>query len=95
MPICIEASHKKNMPLNHIEIRETICQYPNVCIAYLAGHTHKGGVFKDDHGIFHLTQPGIVETKPGSNSFSIVQVFKEKLRIEFVTNNTQIFEIDI
>ena len=95
MPLLIEASHKKNMPLNAAEIREVIWSFPKVCVAYLAGHAHCGGRFIDEHGIFHLTMPGIIEVRPESSSYSIVKVFEKKIVIELTTDKVEHFEIDI
>ncbi len=94
MPLLVEASHKKNLPLNHAEIKEVIWSFPRVCVAYLAGHAHCGGRFMDKNGVFHLTIPGIVEVKPEDSSYAICQVFDKKIVIELTTNKVERFEID-
>ena len=85
MPIERRASSLNNLPLNVDEVRSAINSFPNVCVAYLAGHCHPGGDFKDENGILHITVPGIVEVKPGSNSYATAQVFENKVLIELVS----------
>ena len=99
MPIDFRGSDKRNIPWNVEEIKSVIHGFPGVCVAYLAGHCHRGGNFKDEHGIVNITLPGIIEVKPGSASYATVQVFEKKLIIDVVNDSERfkkkIFEIEL
>jgi len=95
MPINSKASHQRNMPFNYEEIQELIWSFENTCVAYFAGHYHGGGVTRDEHNILHITFPGIIEIPPGQNSFATLEVFKNKIRIEMVTDKVHIHEIKL
>ena len=53
-------------------------------IAYISGHDHDGGYFRDRTNIHHLTLHAIVECEPNTNSFATVHVFKKYILIEGV-----------
>lgn len=85
MPIESRASSHRNLPFNVVQIQSVLHSFPGVCVAYLAGHCHPGGEFKDEHGLLHITVPGIVEVKPGSNSYATAQVFEDRILIRLVS----------
>ena len=86
-PLSKEASKEKFVSLNAAQILELLWSYDHVIIAYVSGHFHQGGYFRDKCDIHHITLPGIIEKHPGSNSFMTVKVFEEK--ICFYLNNSE------
>lgn len=85
MPIESRASSYRNLPFNVADVQSVIHSLPGVCVAYLAGHCHPGGEFRDEHGVLHITVPGIVEVKPGSNSYATAYVFEKRVLIQLVS----------
>lgn len=67
---------------NSEEILELLWSYDNMVLAYLCGHYHPGGYYKDKNNIHHLTVPAILETPPDSNSYIIAKVFEDKLVLD-------------
>ncbi|XP_012935439.1 manganese-dependent ADP-ribose/CDP-alcohol diphosphatase [Aplysia californica] len=65
---------------NYEEVLQVIHQYPCV-IAVLAGHDHDGHYCVDDHGVHHITFPGVIETRPGSDCYATARMWKDKLTI--------------
>jgi manganese-dependent ADP-ribose/CDP-alcohol diphosphatase len=74
-PIAPENIHNL---LNYHEVQDTLSKYTNI-IAWFCGHNHEGnyGIINKVHVV---TFKGMVETK-NSNSFAIVEVYKNKLMI--------------
>ena len=95
IPINVNAGHCKNKPYNHEEIQAVIHSHKDTCVAYFAGHYHDGGNFKDDDDILHITFPCIVEKGPDNDSFSIVEVYNNRVEVKIVTDDVKIFEIEI
>jgi manganese-dependent ADP-ribose/CDP-alcohol diphosphatase len=69
---------------NYKEVLDLFAQYEKTLLAYLCGHDHDGGYFRDKSNIHHLTFAGIIETPPNSNSFATIKVFDNKISIEGV-----------
>jgi manganese-dependent ADP-ribose/CDP-alcohol diphosphatase len=84
-PLMEEASHIKYLALNSDEINELMGSFGNVVVAYLSGHYHEGGYFKDSFQIHHFTLPGIVEKRPDGSSIMTISVYNDKIRI--LSNN--------
>jgi hypothetical protein len=68
------------------EMKETV-------VAYFCGHYHPGGHYmrerpstdpEKQRGLHYYTMKGILEAKPGSNCFAVVEVFENYLRINGV-----------
>lgn len=49
-------------------------------VAYLAGHDHHGGIAYDEHGILHMTFPGVVENKIESD-FGTFYMYEDRLEL--------------
>lgn len=81
-PVLEEASHVKYLALNSDELNGVMgIKFPNVVVAYLSGHYHEGGYFKDAFNIHHITVPGVVEKGPDECSVMTVNVYEDKIRI--------------
>jgi manganese-dependent ADP-ribose/CDP-alcohol diphosphatase len=83
VPLHSQASDPMCLAWNNKQILEILWSY-DLVIAYLAGHDHKGGYFRDKRNIHHLTFGAIIETSPNSNSFATVKVYENKISIEGV-----------
>ena len=69
---------------NYKEVLNIFNNYEKTILAYLCGHDHEGGYFRDKSNIHHLTIPAIIETTPNTNSFATIKVFDNKISIEGV-----------
>lgn len=68
---------------NAEEILELMWSFTDVVLIYIAGHYHPGGYFKDEHGIPHLTLPGMLERSPTkSNTYLTGLVYEDRLVIK-------------
>ncbi len=67
--------------LNHEAVREVLRRH-NCARGYFSGHFHDGNYRLED-GIHFLNLKGMLET-PNTTSYAIVQVFRDRLRIEGV-----------
>ncbi len=87
---------KNYMALNRQKILKLINSYTGVCVAYFAGHFHRGGSFQDcENKILHITFPAVVEADPENNCFSTVKIYEEKVIIELYTDENKNFEINL
>lgn len=80
VPIYAKSSDARNICWDSSAILELLHQYKCV-IAYLAGHDHNGGSAVDEHGIYHITMPGIIETPPNETCFATAVLSPEELYI--------------
>jgi manganese-dependent ADP-ribose/CDP-alcohol diphosphatase len=69
---------------NYKDVLDLLWLYGNLVVAYLCGHDHAGGYFRDKCNIHHLTLNAIVETPANTNSFATVKVCNDKILIEGV-----------
>ncbi len=82
LPILAASSVDDLLAWNHDEILSVMHRYPSCVTAYFAGHHHAGGYAVDDHGIHHVTFPGVVEVPDGEKCDSaIVDVYPDKIVI--------------
>jgi hypothetical protein len=78
-PLSPVSSNESHTPWNWPAILELLERSSQVVVCF-NGHDHRGG-YGRTHGIHHVTLPGIVESGPGSNSYAIVDVFSDRLKI--------------
>lgn len=98
VPLDINASNSNNKALNSDEILDLLWSFDTTVVAYLCGHFHPGGYYKESrnsHSIHHITFESIVETVPESKSFSTVKIYKNRISIEQINNDINVIEIDI
>lgn len=69
---------------NYKELLDLLWTFDGTVIAYLAGHDHPGGYFRDRKNIHHLTVHAVIESDTNTNSFATVHVYKNFLLIEGV-----------
>jgi manganese-dependent ADP-ribose/CDP-alcohol diphosphatase len=69
---------------NYQEILDLINSFDKIVLLYFAGHDHYGHFHYSTNNILHITFDAILETKPDSNAFVTVKVFKDKIKIESV-----------
>ena len=79
-PIHPESCEPKGMCWNYDSVLSVIYKYHCVSV-YACGHDHAGGMHRDDHGILHLTLPGVVEARPGENDFGTVYVYTDRMEL--------------
>ena len=70
------------------EVLDVLHRYHCV-VAVICGHDHDGNYTLDDHGIHHITMPGIIETAPDDQAFGTVHVYEDKLELVGVGNLVQ------
>ena len=94
IPVHVKTTTLTGLVWNYEEILDLFSEYSTVIIAYLAGHEHSGGYFKDDEtNIHYLTVPAILEAPSNTNSYATVKVYDNLVSIEGVglTGNYKIF----
>ena len=69
---------------NYKEVLDLFWSFDGTILAYLAGHDHPGGYFRDRKNIHHLTVNAVIECDPNTNSFATVHVFPNSVLIEGV-----------
>jgi manganese-dependent ADP-ribose/CDP-alcohol diphosphatase len=84
IPLHHRASNFKSKAWNSNEIIQLLRSFNGLVLAYLAGHCHDGGYFKDKSNIHHLTLNAIVETHPSSNSYATFRVFNDRIKVDGV-----------
>jgi manganese-dependent ADP-ribose/CDP-alcohol diphosphatase len=67
---------------NYDKVLEIIYSKSNCVKAILAGHDHKGGFIRDEHGIYHCTFKAALEAPIGQNAHCTIEVYSEKLIIK-------------
>ena len=78
-PVLGESSTPDHLLWNHREVADLIEK--SSCVAALfAGHDHSGGYAYRD-GVHHVTLEGMVESPAGGNSFGVVEVYADSLKI--------------
>lgn len=95
VPIHRMASSLKHVAANYFEILGVIRAYEGVCVAYFAGHYHAGAVYKDKTNILHITFPAVLETEPGADSFSTIQIYEDHINVKIVRYNINEYRIEI
>ncbi len=84
VPIHPSACDSLDLLWNYKEVLDLLWIFDGTVLAYLAGHDHDGGYFRDRKNIHHLTLHAIVECEPNTNSFATVHVYKDSILIEGV-----------
>jgi len=84
IPIHPSACDHLDLVWNYKEVLDLLWIFDGTVLAYLAGHDHDGGYFRDRKNIHHITLPAIVECEPNTNSFATVHVYKDSILIEGV-----------
>ncbi|CAF0827896.1 unnamed protein product [Rotaria sp. Silwood1] len=84
IPIHPSACDHLDLLWNYKEVLDLLWIFDGTVLAYIAGHDHDGGYFRDRKNIHHLTLQAIVECDPNTNSFATVHVYKDCLLIEGV-----------
>jgi manganese-dependent ADP-ribose/CDP-alcohol diphosphatase len=96
VPINVNSSNPMNLAFNNEQITDLLFSYENTVCAYLCGHFHPGGYFKETRNnniIHHITFSAVVETEPGKDAFSLVKCYSDKILIE--QTNKQTIQIDL
>ncbi|XP_005093877.1 manganese-dependent ADP-ribose/CDP-alcohol diphosphatase [Aplysia californica] len=68
---------------NYDEVMSVVHRYRCV-VGVFAGHEHIGYDCVDDHGVQHITFPGVIETRPGSNCYATARMWRDKLVVSGV-----------
>ena len=66
---------------NYDKILSVLHKYTCV-VAYFAGHDHDGGYAMDEHGIHHITFPGVVEGEIGQPDFGTCHVYEDRIELK-------------
>jgi len=69
---------------NYKEVLDLLWTFDGTVLAYLAGHDHDGGYFRDRKNIHHITFQAIIESDPNTNSFGTLHVYNDCILIEGV-----------
>ncbi|CAF1419727.1 unnamed protein product [Adineta steineri] len=81
IPIHPSACDALDLLWNYKEVLDLLWTFEGTVLAYIAGHDHDGGYFRDRKNIHHLTLHAIVECEPNTNSFATVHVYKNSILI--------------
>ena len=84
IPLHHKAANLKSTAWLSNDILKLMRSFNGIVVAYLAGHCHDGGYFKDNSNIHHLTFKAIVETHPSSNSYATFKVFDDRILVDGV-----------
>ena len=84
LPIHAQAADVRCLAWDSKDVLECLWHYERTVIAYLAGHDHDGGYFRDKKNIHHLTLAGLIETPNTSNTYAFVNVYEDRVKIEGV-----------
>ncbi|CAF2543465.1 unnamed protein product [Rotaria sp. Silwood2] len=84
IPIHPSACDHLDLLWNYKEVLDLLWIFDGTVLAYIAGHDHDGGYFRDRKNIHHLTLQAVVECDPNTNSFATAHVYKDCLLIEGV-----------
>lgn len=93
IPVHPSACDPLDLLWNYKEVLDVFWLFDGTVLAYLAGHEHDGGYFRDRKNIHHVTLRAIVECEPNTNSFATVNVYKDRILIEGV-GRISTYEID-
>lgn len=77
------AATGKYLALKSNEILDLLWKFDTNVLAYISGHYHPGSYCLDKHSIHHITLPGIIETKLNSNPSIIIDVYSDRVSINF------------
>ncbi|CAF1360617.1 unnamed protein product [Adineta ricciae] len=84
IPIHPSACDPLDLLWNYKEVLDLLWTFEGTILAYICGHDHDGGYFRDRKNIHHLTLHAVVECEPNTNSFATVHVYKDFIIIEGV-----------
>jgi manganese-dependent ADP-ribose/CDP-alcohol diphosphatase len=86
-PVQPAAATDEHLLWNHLELVEILNQNSDVVKAYISGHWHHGGYYRDpESGIHHLTLRAILEASTDKgpdcgNAYAFVDVFPTKISL--------------
>lgn len=84
LPVHAQATDVRCLAWNAKDVLDVLWAYEGTCVAYLAGHDHDGGYFRDKKNIHHVTLAAVIETPPTSNAFATVNVYGNRIGVEGV-----------
>lgn len=84
LPLHPQAADSMCLAWNNKTILELFWSFENTVVAYMCGHDHRGGYFRDKKNIHHITMAAIIETAPNSNAFATVKVYSDRISFEGV-----------
>ena len=82
LPVHPDSTTAPHLLWNHTEVLSAV-QSAGCVRAWFAGHDHAGG-YANRGGIHHVTQRGMVGAPEGSNAYSVVSVYPDRLAVEGV-----------
>lgn len=83
-PICVRSSREANLLWNAEDILELLHREENShVVAFLSGHDHDGGYWKDTAGIHHLVPPAPLECSVGEVAYGVMDVHPEGMRLNW------------
>lgn len=68
---------------NNHEILAVLHQYPNTVVAFISGHDHEGGYFKDSFGIHHIIPPAPLECDLGDVAYGYISVYSRYFELSW------------
>jgi manganese-dependent ADP-ribose/CDP-alcohol diphosphatase len=78
-PLSAASSDLSFTPWDLTALDAILAKSKNV-VACFNGHDHRGG-YGQTNGIHHVTLPGMVQSGAGTNSFAVVDAYKDRLEI--------------
>jgi manganese-dependent ADP-ribose/CDP-alcohol diphosphatase len=69
---------------NYKELLDLLWTFDGTVLAYIAGHDHNGGYFRDRKNIHHITFQAVIECDLNTNSFATARVYTDGIVIEGV-----------
>ena len=85
MPIYAACSNFNNLLWNYETVQKLLAKYPDVVVAWFAGHDHDGGYAVDPQtGVHHIIPCAPLECAPGEVSFGHVDVYADHLEVTWV-----------
>jgi manganese-dependent ADP-ribose/CDP-alcohol diphosphatase len=81
-PILPESCNPNCLVWNYQDVLDVLRRYPDVVMASLAGHAHKGGYRRDAvSGIHFRVVEAVLETSPPHHSYALVDVYADRIHV--------------